>query len=67
MSKTDKQKVAFVMGRIGNGFAATTRPYDSKHQIGLPVGYVESNEIPIAGAYREAKEEGWVFGYLPYL
>jgi hypothetical protein len=47
---------AFVVCKIGNSFAATTRTCG---KIGLPGGKVDSGELPADCAVREAKEEGW--------
>jgi hypothetical protein len=46
----------FVVVRVGNGYAATTR---TDGRIGLPGGKIDPGEQPLEAAKRESYEEGW--------
>ena len=52
---------AFVVVRVGAGFAATTRAPDRGEagRIGLPGGKLDAGESALEAVMRESAEEGW--------
>jgi len=60
-TKNNRPFAVFAIGKFEDGYAATTRPTNSKgsEKIGLPGGKLDDGETALEALLRECNEEGW--------